>query len=51
VFDLSITKILVLALIGLVIFGPEQLPKMAAHAWKMRRNLRSMPDNARAHLS
>ena len=28
-FDLSIGKILVLAVIALVVFGPDQLPKMA----------------------
>ena len=50
-FDLSITKILVLALIGLVIFGPEQLPKMAAQAGQALRNLRRLADNARADLS
>ncbi|MGN6792935.1 MAG: sec-independent translocase [Streptosporangiaceae bacterium] len=50
-FDLSITKILVLALIGLVIFGPEQLPRMAAQAGQALRNLRRLADNARADLS
>jgi sec-independent protein translocase protein TatB len=51
VFDLSITKILVLALIGLVIFGPEQLPRMASQAGQALRNLRRLADNARADLS
>jgi sec-independent protein translocase protein TatB len=51
VFDLSITKILVLALIGLLIFGPEQLPKMAAQAGQALRNLRRLADNARADLT
>ena len=50
-FDLSITKILVLALIGLVIFGPEQLPRMAAQAGQALRNLRRLADSARADLS
>ncbi len=50
-FDLSITKILVLALIGLVVFGPEQLPKMAAQAGQALRNLRRLADNAKADLS
>lgn len=50
-FDLSITKILVLALIGLVVFGPEQLPKMAAQAGRALRDLRRLADNARADLS
>ena len=50
-FDLSITKILVLALIGLVVFGPEQLPKIAAQAGRALRDLRRLADNARADLS
>ncbi len=50
-FDLSITKILVLALIGLVVFGPEQLPKMASQAGRALRDLRRLADNARADLS
>ena len=29
-FDLSITKLLVLAVIALVVFGPKELPKIAA---------------------
>jgi sec-independent protein translocase protein TatB len=50
-FDLSIAKILILAVIGLVIFGPEQLPKMAAQAGQALRNLRRLADNAKADLS
>lgn len=50
-FDLSIVKILVLAVIGLVIFGPEQLPKMAAQAGRALRDLRRLADNAKADLS
>jgi len=50
-FDLSITKILILAVIGLVIFGPEQLPRMAAQAGRAIRDLRRLADRARADLS
>ncbi len=50
-FDLSITKLMVLALIGLVVFGPEQLPKMAAQAGRALRDLRRLADNARSDLS
>jgi sec-independent protein translocase protein TatB len=49
-FDLSITKLLVLAVIGLVIFGPDQLPKMAAQIGRVLRDLRRMADKARADL-
>ena len=49
-FDLSITKILVLAVIALVIFGPDQLPKLASQAGQMLRDLRKMAEQARADL-
>jgi sec-independent protein translocase protein TatB len=50
VFDLSIGKILVLGVIALVLFGPEQLPKIAAQAGRALRDLRRMADGARADL-
>ena len=49
-FDLSIWKILVLGVIGLVIFGPDQLPKMAAQAGRALRELRQMADGATRDL-
>lgn len=50
-FDLSIWKLLILAVLGLMIFGPEQLPKMAAQAGKALRDLRRMAENARSDLA
>jgi sec-independent protein translocase protein TatB len=50
VFDLSITKLLVLAVIGLVIFGPDQLPKMARQIGGTLRELRRMAERARSDL-
>jgi sec-independent protein translocase protein TatB len=50
VFDLSITKILILAVIGLVIFGPDQLPKMAKQLGGTLRDLRRMAEKARTDL-
>jgi sec-independent protein translocase protein TatB len=50
VFDLSIGKILVLGVIALVLFGPDQLPKMAAQAGRALRDLRRLADGARADL-
>jgi sec-independent protein translocase protein TatB len=50
VFDLSIGKILVLGVIALVLFGPEQLPRIAAQAGRALRDLRRMADGARADL-
>jgi sec-independent protein translocase protein TatB len=50
-FDLSITKILILAVLGLVIFGPEQLPRLASQAGRALRDLRRLADSARSDLS
>lgn len=50
-FDLSVTKILVLGVLGLLIFGPEQLPKIAAQAGRALRDLRRLADSAKADLS
>jgi sec-independent protein translocase protein TatB len=49
-FDLSFLKIAVLAVIALVVFGPNQLPKMAAQAGKALRDVRRMAEGARADL-
>jgi sec-independent protein translocase protein TatB len=49
-FDLSITKILVLAVIAVVIFGPDQLPRIASQAGRALRELRRLADGARADL-
>jgi sec-independent protein translocase protein TatB len=50
VFDLSITKLLVLAVLAIVIFGPEQLPKIAAQAGRALRDLRRLAEGARNDL-
>jgi sec-independent protein translocase protein TatB len=50
VFDLSITKLLVLAVLALVIFGPEQLPKMAQQLGRSLRDLRRLADKAKTDL-
>jgi sec-independent protein translocase protein TatB len=49
-FDLSITKILVLAVIAVVIFGPDQLPRIASQAGRALRELRRLADGAREDL-
>ncbi|HEY7144029.1 MAG TPA: sec-independent translocase [Streptosporangiaceae bacterium] len=51
VLDLSLPKLLVLALLALVIFGPDQLPKIASQAGRALRDLRRIADNARNDLS
>jgi sec-independent protein translocase protein TatB len=50
VFDLSIGKILVLAVLALVIFGPDQLPKIAGQAGRALRDLRRIAENAKSDL-
>jgi sec-independent protein translocase protein TatB len=50
VFDLSLTKIAVLLVLAIVIFGPDQLPKVAAQAGRTLRELRRLADGARRDL-
>jgi sec-independent protein translocase protein TatB len=49
-FDLSLTKILVLAVIAVVIFGPDQLPKLASQAGRALREVRRLAEGARNDL-
>ena len=49
-FDLSPAKLLVLAVIALVIFGPNELPKMASQAGKALRDLRRIAEGAKNDL-
>jgi sec-independent protein translocase protein TatB len=50
VLDLSLPKIAVLAVLALVIFGPDQLPKIAAQAGRALRDLRRIAENAKTDL-
>jgi sec-independent protein translocase protein TatB len=50
VFDLSLPKLLVLAVLALVVFGPHELPKIAAQAGRAVRDLRRIADGAKADL-
>ncbi len=49
-FDLSITKLLFLAVIALVIFGPNELPRIAHQAGRALRDLRRIAEGAKADL-
>ncbi len=49
-FDLSIPKLLVLAVIALVIFGPNELPKIASQAGRAIRDLRKIAEAAKNDL-
>jgi sec-independent protein translocase protein TatB len=50
VFDLSLPKLLVLGVLALLIFGPDQLPKFAAQAGRAVRELRRLAEGAQADL-
>jgi sec-independent protein translocase protein TatB len=50
VFDLSISKLLVLAVIALVIFGPNELPRIASQAGRALRDLRRIAESAKNDL-
>ena len=49
-FDLSISKILILGVLALIIFGPDQLPKIAGQAGRALRDLRRIAESAKADL-
>jgi sec-independent protein translocase protein TatB len=49
-FDLSIPKLLILAVIALVIFGPNELPKIAGQAGRALRDLRKIAEGAKNDL-
>jgi sec-independent protein translocase protein TatB len=50
VFDLSIPKLFFLAVIALVIFGPNELPKIASQAGRALRDLRRIAEGAKNDL-
>jgi sec-independent protein translocase protein TatB len=50
VFDLSVPKLLVLAVLALVVFGPHELPKIAAQAGRALRDLRRIAADAKIDL-
>ncbi len=50
-FDLSLTKIAVLLVLAIVIFGPDQLPKVAAQAGRTLRELRRLAEGAQRDLT
>jgi sec-independent protein translocase protein TatB len=50
-FDhLGWSELIVLAIVGLIVLGPDRLPKAASDAAKMLRQLRAMARNATADL-
>ena len=49
-FDLSLPKLLVLAVIALVIFGPDELPTIASQVGRALRDLRQIAESAKDDL-
>lgn len=49
-FDVGMGELLILAVIGLLVFGPERLPRAAADAARMLRNVKAMATTARKDL-
>lgn len=50
-FDIGIGEIILLAVLGLLVFGPERLPKAAADAARMLKQVRNMAASARKDLT
>lgn len=50
-FDIGIGELLALAVVGLIVFGPEKLPKAAADAGRWARQLRQMASSARQEIA
>ena len=49
-FVRSLPKLLILAVLALVVFGPNELPKIAAQAGRALRDLRRIAEGAKADL-
>jgi sec-independent protein translocase protein TatB len=51
VFDIGTGEILALAVIALLVLGPEKLPRYAAEAARFLRQLRNMANEARSEVA
>jgi sec-independent protein translocase protein TatB len=51
VFNIGPFELLVLAAVGLLVFGPDKLPQLSRDAARMIRTLRDMAQGARAQLN
>lgn len=49
--DIGFGEILVIAVVGLLVFGPDRLPQMAKQAGGWVRDLRAMVASARSEMS
>jgi sec-independent protein translocase protein TatB len=51
VFDIGIGEIILIGVIGLLVFGPERLPRAAADAARWLKQIREMASGARKDLA
>lgn len=49
-FDIGLPELLVIAMVALLVFGPERLPEMAAQFGKWIASIRSQASSATAEL-
>ena len=50
-FDIGIGEILLMAVVGLLVFGPDRLPRAAADAARWLKQVRAMASGARQDLA
>lgn len=50
-FDIGIGEIIILGVVGLLVFGPDRLPRAAADAAKWLKQIRTMASGARQDLA
>ncbi|KAA1422663.1 twin-arginine translocase subunit TatB [Mumia zhuanghuii] len=48
--DIGIPEMMVIAIVAIVVFGPERLPEFARQLGRLVRTVRQMADNAKADL-
>ncbi|WP_262852152.1 sec-independent translocase [Mumia quercus] len=48
--DIGVAELLVIAIVAIVVFGPERLPEFARQLGRLVRTVRQMADNAKADL-
>ncbi len=50
-FDIGIMEVLVIGVVGLLVFGPDRLPDMAAQAGRWVREIRGMVASVRGEVT
>jgi sec-independent protein translocase protein TatB len=50
VFGIGLPELMVIAIVGVVVFGPDRLPELARQAGRMARQLRNLAQSAQTQL-